>query len=131
MSWNKFKFKNMKRFLLVLLLAFTILLSYGQDISDVSQSGSLLTVRDEKNNKIASKYISSSDELCGYSVNIIVIKSGTLITIYDQKFNRVASKYIGSSDRVKNVNGNNIIIKSGSLVTTYDKKFNRISSRYE
>lgn len=121
----------MKKFLLVSALALTTILSYGQDISDVSQSGSTLIVRDEKNNWISSKSISSSDELCGFSSMIIVIKSGSTVIVYDQKFNWISSKSISSDDRVKNVSGNNIIIKSGSTVITYDKKFNWISSRSE
>ncbi len=124
----------MKKILLVSAFVLTSILSYAQDISDVSQSSSgLLTVRDAKNNQISSKYISSGDELSGFSSNIIVVKSSSnLVTVYDQKFNQITSKYISDGDRVKNVNGNNIIIKSKSgLVTTYDKKFNQISSRYE
>jgi hypothetical protein len=121
----------MKKFILLSAFALTTCLTFGQDISDVSQSGTLLTVRNEKNSQISSKYIGNSDELSGFSSMIIVIKSGSLVTVYDQKFNQISSKYIGNSDKIKNVNGNNIIIKSGSLVTTYDKKWNQISSRYE
>lgn len=121
----------MKKFLLLFAFALTTTLSFGQDISDVSQSGTKLTVRDEKNNQISSKYIGSNDELCGFSSTILVIKSGSKVTVYDQKFNQISSKYIGNSDKVKNISGNNIIIKSGSKVTTYDKKWNQISSRYE
>ena len=121
----------MKKLLLLFAFALTTTLSFSQDISDVSQSGTLLTVRDEKNNQISSKYIGSNDELCGFSSTILVIKSGTLVIVYDQKFNQISSKFIGSSDKVKNISGSNIIIKSGSLVITYDKKWNQISSRYE
>jgi hypothetical protein len=121
----------MKKFLLLFAFALTTTLSFSQDISDVSQSGNTLTVRDEKNNYITSKGISSSDKLCGFSSMIIVIKSGSTVTVYDQKFNYISSKGISSSDIVKNVSGNNILIKSGNTVTTYDKKFNYISSRFE
>ena len=124
----------MKKFLLLFAFALTTTLSFSQDISDVSQSSNgRLTVRDDKNNEISAKYIGDSDELCGFSSNIIVVKSSNgRVTIYDQKFNEISAKYIGDSDRVKNVNGNNIIIKSSNgRITTYDKKFNEISARYE
>ena len=42
----------MKKFLLLFAFALTTTLSFSQDISDVSQSGNTLTVRDEKNNYI-------------------------------------------------------------------------------
>jgi hypothetical protein len=121
----------MKNILLLIAFAITTNLSFGQNISDVSQSGINLTVRDEKGNWISQKAIGSNDELCGFSSTIIVIRSGINLTVYDQKFNWISQKAIGSGDRVKNVSGNNIIIKSGINVITYDKKFNWISQRTE
>jgi hypothetical protein len=121
----------MKKLILTFVFALTTIFTFGQDISDVSQSGNTLTVRDEKNNYISSKSVSRSDELSGFSSTIIVIRSGSTLTVYDKKFNYISSKTIGSNDRVKNVSSNNIIIKSGNTVTTYDKKINYISSRTE
>lgn len=124
----------MKKFLLLIILVFTVSVTYGQDITDVSRTSSNeLIVRDINNNRISSKYISSSDELAGFSSSIIVIRtSSDEVIVYDEKWNRISSKYISSSDIVKNVNGNNIIIKTSSKeIVTYDKKWSRISSRYE
>jgi hypothetical protein len=121
----------MKKFILLSAFALTTCLTFGQDISDVSQSGNYLIVRGEKNNQISSKYMGSNDELCGFSSTIIVVKSGNYAIVYDQKFSQISSKYMGSNDKVKNVSGNNIILKSGNYVITYDKKWSQISSRYE
>ena len=124
----------MKKFLLFSVLALATILTYGQDISDVSQSSNgRLTVSDSQNSEISYKYISDGDELSGFSSNIIVVTSKNgRVTVYDQKFSEISYKYISDDDRVKNVNGNNIIIKSkNGRVTTYDKKFSEISYRYE
>ena len=124
----------MKKLILFAAMAVFSVAAYSQNISDVSQtSGNELIVRDASNNRISSKYISSSDELAGFSSTIIVIKTaGNEVIVYDEKWNKISSKYITSSDIVKNVNGNNILIKTrGKEVITYDKKWNRISSRYE
>ena len=128
------RLKKMKKSLLFSVFTFITILSFGQVISDVTQSGSgRLTVRDEKNNEIASKYISSDDELSGFSSSIIVVTSSNRrVSVYDQKFNEISSKYISGGERVKNVTGNNIIIKyETGRVVTYDKRFNEISHRYE
>jgi hypothetical protein len=125
---------KMKKIVLYVALVVFLVNGYSQNISDVSQTNSNeLIVRDIKNNRISSKYISSGDELSGFSSTIIVIKTSSKeVIVYDEKWNRISSKYISSGDIVKNVNGNNIIIKTSSKeVITYDKKWNRISSRYE
>ena len=118
---------------IILPFAFTLItgMSFCQDISDISQSGNLLTVRDERNNEISRRYINSEDELSGFSSTIVVIRSGNLVYVFDQKFNEISRRYINSDDKVKNVNGNNIIIKAGNLITTYDKNWSEISRRYE
>lgn len=124
----------MKRVILMAAFAVFSLASYSQNISDISKTRSNeLIVRDVSNNRISSKYISSGDELAGFSSSIIVIRtSSNEVIVYDEKWNRISNKYISSNDMVKNVNGNNIIIKTSSKeVITYDKKWNRISSRYE
>ncbi len=124
----------MRKFLLLIACILTISVTYGQDISDVSQSSSgLLTVLDSKNNELSRKYISDGDELSGFSSNIIVIKyKSGLVTVLDQKCNEISRMYISDGDKVKNVSGNNFVTryKSG-LVVTYDKKCNEISRRYE
>ena len=124
----------MKKVILFTAFVLVTILSFGQNISDVSQSSSgRLTVRDERNKEISSKYIPKGAELCGFSSHIIVIiSSSRRVTVYDQKFKEISSKYIGVGDRVKNVTGNNIIIKTkNGRVITYGNKFKEISSRYE
>ena len=124
----------MKSIITILAFTLTSIISFGQDIMDVSLSSSnLLTVLDVKNNRISLKYIGVNDKLSGFSANIIVVTSASnLVTVYDQNFNSISSKYISEGDYVKNVNGNYIIIKNSSgLVTTYDKEFNSVTSRYE
>ena len=121
----------MKNFLLLFAFALTTTLSFSQVISDISQYGRSLSVRDEKNNEISSRILMSNEELCGFSSTIIVIKNGSLVIVYDQKFHEISSSIRPSNEKVKNISGNNIIIKNGSRVTTYDKKWNEISSRIE
>lgn len=124
----------MKKLLLISAFVLTTSLTYGQDIADVSRTSSNeLIVRNVNNNRISSKYISSSDDLAGFSSTIIVVRtSSNEVIVYDQTWNRISSKYISSNDIVKNVNGNNIMIRTSSKeIITYDKKWNRISSRYE
>lgn len=123
----------MKKLSLLILLFIISFVSLGQDISDVSQSKSgRLTVLDSKNHEISYKYISSGDELSGFSSTIIVITSKShRVTVYNQKFSEISYKYISDGDYVKNVSGNNIIIKSkGGRITIYDKNFHEISYRY-
>jgi hypothetical protein len=124
----------MKKLFLFAAFAVFSVAAYSQNISDVSQtSNNELIVRDASNNRISSKYISSGDELAGFSSTIIVIKtSNNEVIVYNEKWDRISSKYISSGDMVKNVNGNNIIIKtSNKEVITYNKNWDRISSRYE
>jgi hypothetical protein len=124
----------MKKFLLVSAIALTTILSYGQDIADISKSSyGRLTVWNSKYSEIAHKYIFEGDELSGFSPEIIVVTSkDNRVTIYDQKFSEIARKYLYDGDRVKNVCGNNIVIKSkNGLVTIYDIKFNERSHRYQ
>jgi hypothetical protein len=124
----------MKKVFFIVAFILTFSATHGQDIADVSRTNSNeLIVRDVNNNRISSKYISSSDELAGFSSTIIVIRtSSDEVIVFDEKLNRISSKYISSSDNVKNVNGNNILIKTSSKeIITYDKEWNRISSRYE
>jgi hypothetical protein len=119
----------MKTIMFVLVCLLTTTLSFSQEISDVSQSGNALTVLDENNRTISSKYIGSNDQLCGFSSTIIVVQSGTAVYVYDQNFKTISSKYIDG--KVKNVVGNKIIVKTGNAVYTYDKNWKVITSRYE
>lgn len=121
----------MKKFPLLFAFLFTVNVTYGQDIADVSLSGDLLTVRNAENKQISQKYIGSNETLCGFSSHIIVVKINDLVIVYDQDFKQISQKYINVNDKVKNVTGNNIVIKSGSLIVTYDKNFNQVSQRYE
>jgi hypothetical protein len=123
----------MKTFFLLIIFNLSAFAVYCQHIADVSQTrNNELIVRDLKNNRISSKYISSRDMLCGFSTNIIVIRTASNeVIVYDEKWNRISSKYINSTDMVKNVIGENIIIKTKSNeVITYDKKWKRLASRY-
>jgi hypothetical protein len=124
----------MKKFLLVFSLAITTILSFGQDIADISNSSDgRLTVWNSNYNEISHKYIFDGDKLSGFSPEIIVVTSkDNRLTIYDQKFNEISRKYLYDGDSVKNVCGNNIVIKSkNGLVTIYDKKFSEKSHRYQ
>ena len=122
---------GMKKILLLVTFILTTCLSYSQEISDVSISGTVLTVRDENNNVISNYILSYGDELCGFSSTIIVIKNQTVVRVYDQKFNSISNHILSYGDKVKNVSGNNIIVKNGNVITTYDKKFNVVSTRIE
>lgn len=124
----------MKKFLLFSALALTTILSFGQDIADISKSSDgRLTVWNSNYSEISRKYIFDGDELSGFSPEIIVVTSkDNRVTIYDQKFNEISHKYLYDGDSVKNVCGKNIVIKNkNGLMTIYDIKFSEISHRYE
>ena len=121
-------------FLLVSTLALTTILSYGQDIADISKSSDgKLTVWNSNYSEIAHKYLFEGDELSGFSPELIVLTSkDSRVTIYDQKFNEISRKYLYDGDRVKNVCGDNIVIKNkNGLMTIYDMNFREKSHRYQ
>ena len=120
----------MKNLFLLFAFAFTTSLSFSQDIVDVAQYGSSLSVRDAQGHEI-SNFILGSGEFCGFSSTIIVLKYGNSVTVYDQKFRKISDTYIASGATVKNVVGNNIIIKNGKMIITYDKNWKEITSRIE
>lgn len=124
----------MKKIVLLSMISLFSFSVFSQNIADISITNSNeLIVRDINNKRISSKYISSNDELAGFSTSIIVIrKSSNEAIVYDENWKRISSKYLSSDDVIKTVVGNNIIIKKRSReVITYDKNWKRISSRYE
>ncbi|MBX7181980.1 MAG: hypothetical protein K1X82_07700 [Bacteroidia bacterium] len=124
----------MKKFFLVSVFNLATILTYGQNIADISEySDGRLIVWNSQYSEISHKYTFDGDVLSGFSPEIIVVTSkDNLVTVYDQRFNELSRKYLYDGDRVKNVCGSNIVVKSkNGLVTIYDIKFSEKSHRYE
>ena len=82
----------MKKIYLLIVLAITTKLSFGQNISDIKREGNSLYVYNEKGDYISQKSLQSDDKVRNVSGNNIIIKSGNTIYTYDKKFDYISQR---------------------------------------
>ena len=126
-------FASMKRYLLLILFAFSAVCAFSQGrspilISDIQQSGHWYDVYDQ-NGKRQKSFSISQGTLVGFSSNYYILRSGNWYYLFTPEGRRYKTLYAPSVGEIRSVAGNTFTAQQGHWIYTFDQNGKRLSTR--
>jgi hypothetical protein len=95
-------------------------------ISNVTQYGSLLVLRDQQGQQVGTLSVSNG-ELLGYSRDFVVVQFDGMIVTMDENQRTLGRLILSSDYRIQGINESGFCARTGSQVMVYDPYCNKIN----